>query len=296
MYDLDTTLLRTFIIVSETNSFTLTASRIGRTQSAVSMQITKLEDLLNAKLFHRDKRNVILTAEGEKLLGYARQIVDLSDNLINRFREPDIEGEIRFGSPEDFATTYLPAILASFTKSHPRVALNVNCDLTLSLINDFEKNKYDLIIIKQDPGNLYAGATTLWRERLVWVGSSNIDQTKHFDEIIKESSPLPLILSPQPCVYRARAIEALDKAGIAWKNAYTSPSVAGEVAAVKAGLGYAALPREMVPSDLTPLEPEYGWPHLKDSELCLLARDDSNPAIEALTSYITHRIAFNKKN
>ncbi|MFP4314093.1 MAG: LysR family transcriptional regulator [Alphaproteobacteria bacterium] len=296
MYDLDTSLLRSFVILAETRSFTRTAEKIGRSQSAASMQIAKLEELLDSKLFERDKRNVMLTADGEKLLGYARQIVNLSDSLIGRFREPDIEGEIRFGSPEDFATFYLPDILASFSQSHPKVALNVNCDLTLSLIQGFEDNKYDLIVIKQEPGNLYKGAQALWQERLVWVGASQMEKTSRFDDIAKEKTPLPLILSPPPCVYRARATQALDKAGIHWKVAYTSPSIAGTLAAVKAGLGYAALPRKMVPSGLTPLESEQGWPPLQEAEICLLARKEANPAIASLTDYIRQRISFNQKN
>jgi len=295
MYDIDTSLLRTFVILAETRSFTRTAEKIGRSQSAASMQIAKLEGMLDTRLFERDKRNVMLSADGEKLLGYARQIVGLSDSLIGRFREPEIEGEVRFGSPEDFATFFLPDILASFAHSHPRLALNVNCDLTLKLIEDFEKNKYDLIIIKQEPGHLYKGAQPLWRERLVWVGASHEEKTKSFKEIAKGKDPLPLVLSPQPCVYRARAVQALDKAGIAWKTAYTSPSVAGVLAAVKAGLGYAVLPRKMIPKDLAALEPEMHWPKLKDSEICMLAQESGNPVIDALSEYIRQHISFNNK-
>ena len=296
MYDIDTSLLRTFVTLAETRSFTRTAEKIGRSQSATSMQIAKLEESLDSKLFERDKRNVMLSSDGEKLLGYARQIVGLSDSLIGRFREPDIEGEIRFGSPEDFATFHLPDVLASFAKSHPRVGLNVNCDLTLSLIKGFEKKQYDLIVIKQQPNNIYQGAQPLWRERLVWVGNEQSDKTSTFKETIAAHNPLPLVLSPAPCVYRERATEALDKKGISWKIAYTSPSVAGTVAAVKAGLGFAALPRNMVPDDLIPLEQEQGWPKLQDAEICLLSRDESQPAIAALSEYIRERIAFNQKN
>ncbi|MFK7850201.1 MAG: LysR substrate-binding domain-containing protein [Akkermansiaceae bacterium] len=295
MDDLDTSLLRTFLTLTETRNFTRAAEKIGRSQSATSMQISKLEEILDCKLFDRDRRNVTITQDGEKLLGYARQILGLSDDLIGRFRQPDIEGEIRFGSPEDFATFYLPVILASFTQGHPRVALNVNCDLTLSLIKDFEKRKYDLIVVKQEPGKLYQNAQPLWQERLVWVGSADANQAVSFNVATKTQSPLPLVLSPSPCVYRLRATEALDQAGVAWKVAYTSPSIAGVVAAVKAGLGYATLPRKMVPSDLTPLERQQGWPKLKDTEICLLARDEGRPAVTALVEYIRQHIYFNQK-
>jgi DNA-binding transcriptional LysR family regulator len=260
------------------------------------MQIAKLEQLLDTQLFKRNKRNVSLTPDGEKLVGYARQIVMLSDSLMSRFREPDMQGEIRFGSPEDFATFYLPDILANFSKTHPQVALNVNCDLTLTLIKAFENKEYDLIVIKQNPGDLYPGAKPLWRERLVWVGSGNEGQDMNFKDYTKDHAPLPLILSPSPCVYRARATEALDNRGVEWKVAYTSPSIAGTIAAVKAGLGVAALPRKMVPKDLQPLEVGQGWPDLEDSELCLLARDEGDPLIAGLSDYIRRNVKFNKKN
>lgn len=295
MHDLDVSLLRTFITLVETSSFTRTAAKIGRTQSATSMQIARLEELLECRLFKRTRRSVSLTPDGEKLLGYARQMVALNDAMVTRFREPDVKGSIRFGSPEDFATFYLPGILADFTRSYPLVALNVNCDLTLSLIRDFEKGKYDLIVIKQEPGKLYPGAEPLWRERLVWAGSDRSGRTVRFRALIKAKQPLPLVLSPPPCVYRQRAIDALDQACVPWKTAYTSPSIAGTVAAVKAGLGYTILPRKMLPPELVPLEPEKGWPKLHDAELCLLARPDSNAAIQALTGFIQEHIAYNQK-
>lgn len=296
MIDLDVSLLRTFITLAETSSFTRTARKIGRTQSATSMQIARLEALLDCRLFKRDKRNVGLTPDGEKLLGYARQMVELNDAMISRFREPDVKGSIRFGSPEDFATFYLPGILAQFTQSYPLVGLNVNCDLTLSLIRDFEKGKYDLIIIKQEPGKLYPGAQPLWRERLVWAGSDRTEKSARFNAVAKKRSPLPLVLSPPPCVYRQRAITALDHACVRWKTAYTSPSIAGTVAAVKAGLGYTILPRKMLPPELVPLEPEKGWPKLHEAEMCLLARPDGAPAIAALASFIQEHVAFNHKS
>lgn len=296
MFDLDTTLLRTFVILAETRNFTRTAEKIGRSQSAVSMQIAKLEDFLDSPLLNREKRSLTLTAEGEKLLGYARQIVGLSDSLIGRFREPDIHGEIRFGSPEDFATFYLPGILAGFAQSHPRAGLNVNCELTLSLIKGFEEKNYDLIVIKQEPGHIYKGAKPLWRERLVWVSAPQSGLDHNFGVRINQETPLPLVLSPSPCVYRARATQSLDEAGMAWKIAYTSPSVAGVLAAVKAGLGYAVLPRKMVPSDLLALDSAKGWPELKDTEICLLSRSERNPAIAALSNYIRDHISYNQKN
>lgn len=295
MMDIDTALLRTFITLAENRSFTKTAQRIGRTQSATSMQIARLEDQLSCRLFKREKRTVSLTPEGERLLGYARQIVDLNNAMFSRFREPDIKGTIRFGSPEDFATYYLPDILAHFTQAHPRAGLNVTCDLTLNLIHDFERRKYDLIVIKQAPGHVYPGAQPLWRERLVWAGGDPAERKTRFSRILQARTPLPLVLSPAPCVYRQRAIDALTHAAVRWKATYTSPSFSGVLAAVKAGLGYTILPRAMLPPGLAPMDPGRGWPKLQDAELCLLARPDGNSAAQALTTYI-HEQVMHKHN
>jgi DNA-binding transcriptional LysR family regulator len=302
MYDIDTGLLRTFVVLAETKSFTRTAERIGRTQSATSMQIRKLEELLGSHLFRRDNRNVELTPAGERLLGSARHIVGLCEALITRFQHTEVEGEVRFGAPEDYTTHYLPDILADFMTSHPRIMLNVNCELTLSLIEGIETGAYDLVVIKQEPGRLYPGAEPLWRERLVWVGAADTFDGERQFEAIRRSfqqsrQPLPLVLSPAPCVYRRRALEVLDALGVPWKLVYTSPSLAGTTAAVKAGLGITVLPRNMVPDKLTPYEPEQNWPPLKDSEICLLsAGAAATPATRSLAMFIRDNVSFNKKN
>lgn len=301
MYDIDTSLLRTFVVLAETKSFTKTAERIGRTQSATSMQIRKLEELLGTVLFKRDKRHVELTSAGERLLVYARHIVGLCEAMMDRFQEAEVEGEVRFGAPEDYTTHYLPDILADFVASHPRIMLNVNCELTLKLIEGFEAGDYDLVVIKQEPGQLYPNAEPLWRERLVWVaGPDTFDGIRHFDEIRDyfqtHHQPLPLVLSPPPCVYRKRALEALNAIGMPWKGIYTSPSLAGTSAAVKAGLGITVLPRNMVPESLTPYESEQNWPALKDAEICLLAATPATAATKSLATFIRDNVSFNKKN
>lgn len=296
MNDIDVGLLRTFIILSDTQSFTQTAKRVYRSQSAVSMQIAKLEELLDCTLFIRDKRNVKLTVDGERLRNHASKIVSLSDNLLSQFTQKEVVGNINFASPEDFATNYLPAILADFVKSHPRITLNVNCDLTLNLINDFKQKKYDLIVIKQEPGRTIKDANPLMREELVWVGRDQNIQQQTFLKTKKQAEKIygyfPLVLSPSPCVYRKEALEALDKAGVEWKIVYTSPSFAGATAAVSAGLGFTVFPRKMMPTNLVAYEFSRGWPKLKNAEICLLAKPESSPAIQSLIDYIIERISI----
>lgn len=146
---IDTITLQCFIAVAETGSFTKAAERVGRTQSAISQQMTKLENLLGKSLLLRGK-TFALTPEGEIFLGYARQIFALHREAMDRFKEPELEGEVRFGLPENFATVYLSEVLAEFSRIHPRILLNIECDLTLNLFERFKKKQFDLVLVKMN--------------------------------------------------------------------------------------------------------------------------------------------------
>ena len=279
MHDIDTALLRTFLTMADTRSFSRTGERIGRSQSAVSGQIRRLEQALGSALLIRDTRNVALTATGERLLPHARAMVTAADAMLDRFRAPDIAGEVRFGSPEDFASAYLPDILGIFTKAHPLVELHVTCQFTLPLIADLNAGGQDLIVIKQDPARPQAGSVPLWREALVWVAAPGF--------AVDALRPVPLVASPAPCVYRRRATQALERSGRTWTGIFTSPSFSGCLAAVRAGLGVAVMPQAMVPPGLDVLS---GWPDLAQAELAILGRDRPTPAAAALASFIAARV------
>lgn len=292
MHDIDTATLRTFVTLAATGSFSRTGVLIGRSQSAVSAQIRRLEENLGRVLLDRDTRNVRLTADGERLLGHARAMVAAADAMLARFGSPDIAGEVRFGSPEDFASTYLPDILGVFAAAHERVELHVTCRLTLDLMADFDAGRQDLIIIKGDPAARIPGARPLFRERLVWVGGPGAegDFAAARAAYAARGRALPLVLSPAPCVYRARATAALDAAHVAWTTVFASPSQAGAVAAVQAGLGYAAMPQAMVPPTLRVMEPSAGWPPLAEAEMCLMSAARPAPAAAALAEFIAERV------
>lgn len=272
----DTLVLKSFIAIAETGTFSQAADVIGRTQSALSLQIKKLEEGLGCPLFDRSARRVILTHQGEIFLGYAKRIMQLHWEAYSRLKEPDVEGEIRLGTPEDFATHYLPDVLSTFRQHHPRVQLNVSCDLTLNLIEGFRLGRYDVILVKRDP-KAAKGGTKVWREPLVWAAADH-----H-----KPETPLSLVLSPQPCIYRARALAALDKAKKPWRIGYTSPSLAGTIAAVKAGLGITVLPANMLPTGIHPIR---SMPELADAEIALMKRDDLSKASEMLADHIMHSL------
>lgn len=268
--NLDLDLLRAFATVAETGNMTSAGGRLRRSQSAVSLQIKRLEDSLELRLFDRSPRSVRLTAAGERLLTHARAMLALNDAILDELSEPALEGAVRLGTPEDFATTHLPAVLSRFAESHPRVHLEVACDLTLNLLDRFGAGEFDLVLVKREPSGGEAGVR-VWREPLVWAASPRFDPA--------QSGPLPLVVSPSPCVYRARAVGALDAAGRPWRIAYTCGSLAGSQAAVRAGLGVTVLPRDMVPADLAAIDDPAELPDLRDTEIALLAaRSLSMPA------------------
>ncbi len=256
---LDIDLVRTFETVARLGSFTQAAQQLGRQQSTISLQIARLEMAVDTRLFERSPRSVRLTTDGKVLLGYAQKMLDLNDEAVARFRQPVVTGLVRLGTPEDFATRHLPDVLALFAKVYPSVVLEVTCDLTLNLIDRFRVGDFDLVLVKQEP-SVKAKGIRVWREPLVWVSGSR--------DLLDRGGAVPLAVSPPPCVYRKRATKALDKAKVPWRIAYTCGALSGTVAAVKAGLGLAVLPKDMVPSGLHVLES--GLPDLKDTEIALL--------------------------
>ena len=280
-FDVDTALLRTFHVLAMTGSFTRTAERVGRTQSAVSQQIQKLEDIVGRPLLVRSRRHVGLTTAGELLLGYARQVLDLLDQAFGKMASPGMLGDVRFGSPEDFATFFLPDILARFIHRHPSVRLRTNCELTLRLIEGFQRGEYDLVVIKQEPGRSYPGSRPIMREKLVWVGAGGDPAA---GAVVDGGARL--VLSPEPCVYRKRALESLDQAGVPWTLVYTSPSLAGAAAAVRARLGVTVLPRNMIPPGLLPVDGDHRLPDLEETEIGLLSRADASLAVATFAEYV----------
>jgi DNA-binding transcriptional LysR family regulator len=278
-FSIDTVQIKSFIAIAESGSFSRAAEQVGRTQSALSLQVRKLEGLFGCPLFVRTSRSVALTQEGEIFLGYARQILALQWEAFSRLREPDVEGEIRLGTPEDFATHYLPEVLASFRRHHPRIQLNVSCDLTLNLITGFEREAFDLILVKRDPGRV-KGGQKVWREPLVFAAADRYRMEK----------PVSLVMSPQPCIYRARAIAALDRAKRPWHVSYTSPSLAGTLAAVRAGLGITVLPANMLPPGIHPVPAEQRLPALADAEIALMRKDGLSRAGAILADHIVQSL------
>lgn len=279
---LDTVTLQCFLAVAETQSFTKAAIRVGRTQSAISQQIAKLENLVEKQLIIRG-RELSLTPDGELFLGYAKRIYELHRESLDRFKTPELQGELHFGLPEDFASMMLSDILVEFSRLHPRVMLNVECDLTLNLIERFHQDKFDLILTKTNEKNQITEGVHVWNEPVEWVGKKELLPT------LNEKIPLPLILSPTPCVYRGNVIDSLNQQGLKWRLAFSSPSYAGKMAAVRAGLGVTAIQRSMIPDYLDRLD-DYFLPVLNDIHVSLIKKEVSNPAIDSLAFFIMDKL------
>lgn len=281
--NLDTVTIQCFIAVAETKSFTKAAQRVGRTQSAISQQIHKLECLLDKPLLTRGKI-IALTPEGEIFLGYARQIFALHSETIDRFKSPELEGEVHFGLPENFASIYLSDILADFSRLHPRILLNIECDLTLNLFDKFKDKQLDIVLVKMNRPEDFPNGVDVWSEPLQWVGDA---------ALIQRDKPLPLVLSPQPCVYRAAAIKALESKGRTWRLVFSSTSHTSMLAAVKAGLGITVMPSGMMHHELQTIK-ETLLPKLPKTHVSLLKQTATNPAINTLERFVLDKLKRSK--
>ncbi len=282
MIGFDALTLDCFIAVCDTGSFTRAADKVGRTQSAISQQIAKLELQLEKTLFIRGK-SFALTAEGEILLRYARSIMQLQHEAVDRFKQPELKGEVRFGLPEDFASVFLSDVLSEFAAMHPRILLNIECDLTVNLFQRFKEKAFDLVLVKMNKPSDFPNGIDVWSEQLEWVGSEHFF-SRSTNEVI------PLILSPQPCVYRLRAINALEQAKRKWRMVFCSDSFAGKIAAVKAGLGITVLPRNMIPSEMRMMHKAQHIPTLADTHVSMLKHGNANIAVNSFEQFVMEKL------
>lgn len=277
---LDVDLLRTLVAIAETGSFNRAARAVFRTPSAVSMQMKKLEDQIGRPLFAKDGRSVILTPDGETLVGYGRRILKLTEEALQRFRAPDVAGIVRLGAADDFATRFLPEILGRFAASYPNVEVDVGVLGTTELARHLEAGELDVALLSSGNVNTPLNpVSVVHRERLVFAG------LRH--GCAHEKRPLPLALSNVGCAWRAMALDGLNKAGIEYRIAYTSRHYVGQLAAVLAGLAVAPLPRTILTPDLRILGEEAGLPALGHYEIELRRSPAaSGPLVDALIGHI----------
>ncbi|MFE5589560.1 LysR substrate-binding domain-containing protein [Streptomyces sp. NPDC056549] len=248
------TQLRTFLAVAQTLSFTRAAERLGLRQSTVSQHVRRLEEAAGRPLFARDTHRVELTEDGEAMLGFARTILQAHERAAAFFGGTRLRGRLRFGASEDFVTTRLPEILESFRREHPEVDLELTVELSGTLQDRLAAGRLDLILAKRRGAE--SEGRLVWEDTLVWIGAPGLR--------LDPDRPVPLILYPPPGITRARALEALEAQGRAWRIACTSSSLSANVAAARAGLGVMAHTRGLVPQGLVPVPARAGLPELGD--------------------------------
>jgi DNA-binding transcriptional LysR family regulator len=266
---LDLELLRSFVSVVDSGGFTRAGERVHRTQSTVSQQIKRLEDDLGQPLLNRTGKNVTPTEAGERLLSYARRLLSLAEEARDVLARPADEGVVRLGIPEDFAAYRLPKLLASCSRSRPGLRLDVRADQSVYLRRDLDRGELDLALIKRDAGE--GGGIASWPERVHWVTS----KAHPVDPAIRS---IPLVGFPAGCLYRARAIHAIEAAGRSWHMAYSSSNLAGIQAAVAAGLGLSILSDMSIQADHRVLTAKDGFAPIDRTEVALVASPDASPA------------------
>ena len=226
-FDLDC--LRSFATGIELGSFSKAAERLGRSTSAVSAQLKKLEDQADAELFRKSGRGLALTEAGEILLGYARRLIEINDEAASAMRGAELAGWVRLGLQEDFGETLLTEVLGRFARTHPKVRIEARVARNFELVERVTTGKLDLALAWDDGAQL-PHSEKIAELPLRWIGSA-----RH--PIEAGAEPLPLVTLEAPCLLRSLATAALDRAGRPWRLAFSSPSLAGLWAATGAGLG-----------------------------------------------------------
>jgi DNA-binding transcriptional LysR family regulator len=274
---LDVDQLRAFIAIAETGSFTRAAEVVNKTQSAVSMQMKRLEERLDRPIFSRDGRASKLTEDGQRLLDYARRIVKLNIETIAAFSDAELSGRVRLGVPDDYADRYLPEIMARFSRAYPGVELSVICEPSVDLLERIDASEIDLAIVTNCETK--RAAETFRRERLLWVTSNR--HTTHSEQ------PLPLALGRPSCSWRRVAVERMETTGRPYRVIYSSSSAGAVAAAVLAGLAISVLPESGLRPGMRVLTAAEGFPELPSCRIGLVRNAHESSALaDALAEHI----------
>ncbi len=276
---LDLDLLKTLVAIAETGSFTGAASAVFRTPSAISMQVKKMEDILGRPIFVRDSRSVSLTPDGAFLLEHARRMLAMNRDAVARFVQPDVEGVVRLGAPDDVAERFLPAMLRKFADSHPGIFVNVTVDGTDRMTEALRAGNLDITLVTCEAGFEAArDAEILYREQLVWAACKG--------GIAASQSPLPVSVWEEGCVWRQAGLKGLDAQGRDWRIAFQSAHISGQKAAILADLAVAPIPVSSLGGDIIEAPAKYGLPALPKYALGLLVKDEPSAAVIAAADYL----------
>lgn len=248
--------LRTFIAIIETGSFRRASERVHRSPSAVSLQIATLEDILGVRLFHRNARRVLLTEDGDALLGHARRLVELNDETLARFHRPAVSGRITLAAAHDLGVSLVPGLLRRLAAVYPDLRVDVRLG-TGGAVREVIASGGANLVLFNEVGPDTVGAQDLTSEPLAWL-------MREGGRAIRQS-PLPLAIAEIGCAWRDAALGCLDAAGVGYRIAYASDTSMGQVAALRADLAVAALPASLAGQGLVKAPALYGLPPLPDN-------------------------------
>lgn len=273
---LDLDQLQSFCAIADCGSFTEAARRVNKTQSAVSMQIKRLEERLGHALFSRDGRGVSLTEQGEAVYSRARRMLRINAEIMDLFADGDLQGSIRFGVPDDYAVRLLPVILSSFQRTHPKIVVDVRCLPSTELLEGMKHGRFDLIVFTQGTNHEYG---ELFRtERMFWVAA-------HGGQALT-SDPLPLAGGAQ-CCWKDNAVEALNRVGRDYRIAYTSCNALAIASAVLTDLAVGFLPESAIQPGMKVISEDKTLPRLRDAEIALMRGSHAYGGIyDALANHI----------
>jgi DNA-binding transcriptional LysR family regulator len=281
MTPLDLDQLQTFISIADTGSFTKAADEVHRTQSAVSMQMRRLEERIGKPLFEKDGRTNKLSEDAEKLLSYARRMIRLNRETLAAFDDSSLEGHIRIGTPDDYADRFLPEIMARFSRSNPRVELSVICEPSFNLVDHIRRGNLDLALVTHDGSQ---GQTeVVRREPLLWVTSAN--------HLTHEQELLPLAFGRPTCQWRRNACDALDAMNREYRILFTSWSATVIIAAVMSGLAVSVLPECALRPGMRVLGEADGFSTFPDIKIGIMRGKSTRPEIvDALARHIAESL------
>jgi DNA-binding transcriptional LysR family regulator len=278
--DLDT--LRTLVVANDLGGYSQAAKRLGRSPSAISLQMKRLQEDVGAPLFRKSGRGLALTEAGEMTLRMGRRMLALNDDLIEAVRGSGLAGPVRLGFSQDFADTVLPAVLGRFVRLYPRVVVEVRIEGNAALADAAEHGQIDVALVV---GQEHRPSAHVFGELEVgWIAG------RGFAPI--PGQPLPLVLLGPQCVFRKAAISQLDAAGIPWRVAATSPSLAGLWASAVGGLGITVRSRLALPETLVWRRHLFSLPALEPFPVTILTQPHAtSQSVERLRAIIGEEVA-----
>ncbi len=276
---LELDLLRTLVAIAETGNFSAAGDAIGRTPSAVSMQVKRVEELLGRRVFLRDSRSVRPTQDGEFLLEHARRALALNREIVTRFIDPTVVGAVRLGAPDDVAERFLPDMLRRFAEAYPGVSIRVVIEGTARMAEMVSEGRLDLAIVTYEAGFACdRDAEALYREPLVWAGLK--------DGLACERRPLPISVWEETCLWRSKSLARMEELAIPYSIVFESANIVGQRAAVLADLAVATLPRSALSGKIVEVDRSLGLPPLPDYALGLLVGSERSAPLDAASDHL----------